>query len=50
MVGPTTTFLSMSAAMNAAAGALPGMPSASVGSIEPPMLAFWATWAHTIAS
>jgi hypothetical protein len=49
MVGPTTTFLSMSA-MKAAAGALPGMPRASVGSIEPPMVVFWATWAHTIAS
>ena len=50
IVGPTTTFFIVSAAKRAAAAAFPGIPNASVGSIEPPMLALLATSAEIIAS
>ena len=43
-------FLRVSAAIRAAAAALPGIPSASVGSMEPPTLALLATSAQTMAS
>ena len=40
----------MSAASRAAAAALPGIPKANVGRIEPPIFALFATSADTIAS